>query len=196
MYTTAILLAAGRNRGRQVPRPLKRRGGMTFLESAVEQALLSCADEVVVILGKRLAAAKDSLEPRPRLRVIVNHEHTEKRSRLLEAAFHVASKDATGFFIAYADDRGPQSPEIDQFLSVAMRTGKPLVMRDGLNRELLPMLIDRSLKSELLNDLDDETLRRVVERDASRLCLVRVGVDKIAPVRARAARVVRRRTRS
>lgn len=196
MYTTAILIAAGRARGRQLPRPLRRRGGVTHLEAAVEQALLSCADEVVVVLGKRIAPARDLLEPRPRLRVVVDLEHAEKRSKLLAAGLSNASREATAFFVEYADDRAPSSVEIDQFLSAASRAHKPLVLRDDGEHPLLPALIDRSLKSELLSDLDDESLRRVVERDPSRLCLVRAGSAFRSKPAARRPRTARRRSRS
>lgn len=202
MFTTAILIAAGRSRGRHVPRPLRRRGGMTFLELAVEQALLSCADEVIVVLGKRIAPARELLEPRPRLRVVIDEKHTEKRAKLLESALHSVSQDTTTFFVEYADDRAPSSTEIDQFLSAAIRAHKPLVLRDDSEHALLPVLVDRALKSELLSNLDDETLRRVVERDPSRLCLVRAGaVTNKTPAKgtnkgAGGARPVRRRARS
>jgi CTP:molybdopterin cytidylyltransferase MocA len=169
---------------------------VTFLEVAVDQALQSCVDEVIVVLGKRLAPAKDLLEPRPRLRVIVDAEHSEKRACLIATALKVAPDDATGFFIAYADDRSPNRDEIDQFLSVATRAGKPLVVRDATHRDLLPMYFDRSLKIEFSNASDDATLRHMVERDPSRLSHVRAGADSGKPVGARVTRGVRRRTRS
>lgn len=198
MFTTAILIAGGRARGRQVPRPLHRRGGTTHLESSVEQALLSVVDEVVVVLGRKVALAKGMLEPRPRLRVVVDRVHAEKRSALLRTGFHAASRDATAFFVAYADERFPAAHEIDLFLAASSKEGKPLVLRGGREGALFPVLFDRSLESEMLSDVNDQTLRRVVERDPSRLCLV---VGEKAPAartsrRSRAKRPVRRRTRS
>lgn len=196
MFTTAILISAGRARGRQIPRPLRRRGGVTFLETAVEQALLSCADEVIVVLGKRLAQARELLEQRPRLRVIVDEKHTEKRAKLLETALRHVSPDSTTFFVEYADDRAPSATEIDQFLSAAIREHKPIVLRDDTQHALLPLLIDQALKSELLSNLDDTTLRRVVERDPSRLILVRSGVaNNKTAARAKVTRPARRKAR-
>jgi CTP:molybdopterin cytidylyltransferase MocA len=198
MFTTAILIAGGRARGRQVPRPLHRRSGLTYLESAVEQALDSVVDEVVVVLGRKVASSREMLEPRSRLRVVVDREHTEKRSALLKAGFQGATDDATAFFVAYADERFPLAQEIDLFLSAASREGKALVLRGGRHGDLFPVLFDRSLKSEMLSDVNDQTLRRVVERDPSRLCLV---IGEASPVpspakRARSKRPVRRRSRS
>lgn len=170
---------------------------MTFLELAVEQALLSCADEVIVVLGKRIGPSRELLELRPRLRVVVDEEHTEKRAKLLEKALGLVSAESTTLFVEYADDRAPSSAVIDQFLSAAIRAHKPLVLRDDSQHLLMPVLIDRALKSELLSNLDDETLRRVVERDPSRLCLVRDGGSPAKTTRRpRAPRPARRRTRS
>lgn len=199
MFTTAILLAGGRARGRQVPRPLRRRGGVTFLESAVEQALLSVVDEVVVVLGKRVAAAREVLEQRQRLRVVVDREHTEKRSSLLRFGVQAASPDSKALFVAYADDRFPRAHEIDLFLSAASREKKSLVLRGGKGGSLFPALFDRALLSEMLSDVNDKTLRRVVERDSTRLCLVvgeHIATAPRAGRRARSARRVRRRSRS
>src|SRR6185436_3360683 len=129
MFTTAILLAGGRSRGRQLPRPLHRRGGTAHLEFAVEQALLSVVDEVVVVLGKKAASARELLEARPRLKVVVDREHTEKRSALLKAGIRAAASDATAFMVAYGDDRAPSHHEIDLFLAAASHDKKLLVLR-------------------------------------------------------------------
>lgn len=186
VFITAILLAGGRAPGRRVPRPLRRSGGVTYLERAVEQALASCADEVVVVIGRRVAHARDVLEPRARLKVIVDPLHTEKRAALLATGIRGSSAEATAFFAAYGDDRAPAAKEIDQFLAASSRGHKPLVLRfDKKKRSLLPLLFDRTLKSELLSDVDDETLRRVVERDPSRLSLVPVEAKSSPPARGR-----------
>jgi CTP:molybdopterin cytidylyltransferase MocA len=172
---------------------------VTYLESAVEQALMSVVDEVVVVLGRRVGMAREVLEKRPRLKVVVDREHTEKRSALLRYGVQASSPDAKAFFVAYADDRFPQFHEIDLFLAAASREGKPLVLRGGRAGALLPALFDRALLSEMLSDVNDLTLRRVVERDPSRLCLV-ISEESAAPPpvvkRARTARRVRRRSRS
>ncbi len=186
VFTTAILLAGGRAPGRHVPRPLRRVGGLSRLELAVEQALASCVDEVVVVLGRRVAPAREVLESRARLRVVVDRVHTEKRAALLREGLSAASREATAFFVAYGDDRAPSAVEIDQFLSAASRGHKPVVLRiDRRSRDLLPALVVRDLESELLSDLDDASLRRVVERDPSRLGLVRAEIKVSAPAKRR-----------
>ncbi|HKE01218.1 MAG TPA: NTP transferase domain-containing protein [Planctomycetota bacterium] len=174
MFTTAILIAGGRVRGRQTPRPLRREKGLSRLELAVENALSSCADEVVVVLGKRVAHAREMLEPRGRLKVVVDAVHTEKRAALLAAGVRAASPEATAYYVEYADDRAAASADLDLFLSAAVREGKPIaVRRDSGRADIFPLLFLRSVRSELLADLDDEGLRRAVERDPSRLCVVK-----------------------
>jgi CTP:molybdopterin cytidylyltransferase MocA len=182
VFTTAILIAGGRIRGRQTPRPLRREKGLSRLETAVENALSSCADEVVVVLGRRLAHAREMLEPRGRLRVVVDAVHTEKRAALLAAGVRASSPEATAYFVEYADDRAAGTSDLDLFLSAAVREGKPIaVRRDAGRADIFPLLFLRSVRAEILADLDDEGLRRVVERDPSRLCLVRKEQPVAAP---------------
>jgi len=184
VYTTAILLVGGRSRGRVAPRPLRKQGGVARIETAVEEALQSCVDEVVVVLGRRVASAQGTLEPRPRLRVILDKAHSEKRAALLAAGIRNASPESTAYFVALGDDRAPSSVEIDRFLAAALRGGKPIAVRgDRTRRDPFPMLFERSVRAELLADLDDDGLRRIVESDPSRLCLVRG--DRPAPAEAR-----------
>lgn len=184
MYTTAILLVAGRARGRAQPRPLRKQGGVARLETAVDEALRSCVDEVVVVLGRRVASAQGQLEARPRLRVVIDKAHSEKRTALMTAGIRNASPETTAYFVSLGDDRAPSSLEIDRFLAAALRGGKPIAVRgDRRRRDLFPMLFERSVRAELLADLDDEGLRRIVEGDPSRLCLVRG--DRGAPTATR-----------
>jgi CTP:molybdopterin cytidylyltransferase MocA len=196
VFTTVLLVAAGRSRGRQVPRALRRSKGATRLETAVENALASVADEVVVVLGRRVAQARAILEPRPRLRVVTDPLHTEKLSALLSTGIRASSPEATAYFVAYGDDRAPRTGEVNGFLNSAAREGKPITVRgDRTRSEVLPILFERSLRNEILRESGDEGLRRLVEGDPTRLGLVRlergaarVPARKASPSRARRKR--------
>ena len=172
MYVSAILIAGGRSR-RGHPFP-EGTAGRSAVAAAAETLLRTCADEVVVVLGKRAAESVNDLAPAPRMRVVADPDHVEKERALLRVGLEAANPEATAYLIHRSDSAIPPPATIDRPLSHFLRGRRPIaVVVNGVGLDH-PVFVSRSLRDELFESGEEGWLRGLIARDPARFLVLRV----------------------
>jgi CTP:molybdopterin cytidylyltransferase MocA len=174
VYVSAILIAGGRVRRPGTPGSPGGKSGRSGLTATADVLLRTCADEVVVVLGKRASEAATDLKPAPRLRIVADPDHAERDRDLLRVGLESASPEATAY-VVHRTDSAPLSPgTIDRLLSHFLRGGRPIaVVVNGVGLDH-PVFLSRALRDELLEPGDEGWLRALIARDPSRFLVLRV----------------------
>lgn len=196
MFVSAILLAGGRTRRAGRPRALDETGGRSAVAAVAEMLLRTCADEVVIVLGKRIADSNPNLPTGPRIRIIADPEHVEKERALLRVGLDAAHPDTTMYLIHRVDGPSLSTPAVNRILAHYLRGGRPIaVLVHGVGLEY-PVLVSRRLREELIEPGQGNWLRCLIERDPSRFLVLRVdprgAVRPVPTFAARAAAAFRR----
>lgn len=197
MFVSAILLAGGRARVAGRSRATEPGGAGRSAVGAVAEALLrTCVDEVIIVLGKRVAESSPELPTGPRVRIIADPEHVEKERALLRVGLDAAHADATTYLIHRIDGPPLSSAAINRVLAHYLRGGRPIaVLVHGVGIEY-PVLVSRRLREELLEPGQGNWLRCLIERDPTRFLVLRVdprgAVRPVPTLAGRAAAAFRR----
>jgi molybdenum cofactor cytidylyltransferase len=147
--------------------------GKSFVECCVDSLLASRADEVVVVTGHRHLEVNNAIGERP-VRVVHNPEYESGMSASIRCGVRALLPDTQACLIALVDQ--PQiGPEIIDEVIDAYLTLTPLIVIPHFNgRNGHPILLDLSLREEILRIDTNEGLKRVVRAHPDRL--LRVGV--------------------
>ena len=174
MYVSAILIAGGRTRRSGPPGSSGGRSGKSPAAAAADTLLRTCADEVVVVLGKRAAETASDLRPAPRLRVVAHPDHAERDRDLLRVGIESACPEATAYLVHRTDSAPLPPATFDRLLSHFLRGGRPIaVVVNGVGLDH-PVFLSRALREELLEPGDEGWLRALIARDPSRFLVLRV----------------------
>ena len=164
---SAILLAAGESRRMGRFKQLLKLGEKSFVEHCVDALLASRVDEVIVVTGHRDLDVRRTVGDRP-VRFAYNADYLLGMASSVKCGVRCLSELTRGFVLALVDqpqissnviNRVIDTFEIEQALIVAP-------VYEGKNGH--PILLDISLKDEILALDDQQGLREVVHahRDA------------------------------
>jgi molybdenum cofactor cytidylyltransferase len=174
MQVTAVVLAAGQSSRMGRPKQLAEVGGQPMITRAVQTALASGADEVLVVVGAYRAAVTAALQPlqaaaEQRLGLVENPHFASGQASSLHAAIH-ALDEQTGAALFLPVDQPFLTPTLLQRLIAAWRAGAPLAASavNGAVRGA-PAIFDRSLWPELLALAGDEGARPLLRKYAQAL---------------------------
>jgi molybdenum cofactor cytidylyltransferase len=174
LMVSAILLAAGESRRMGDFKQLLRFAGKTFVESCVDSLLASRVDEVVVVTGYRHRDVRNALGSRP-VRVVHNSEYEFGMSSSVKCGVEALPLDTQACLIALVDQPQIRPDIINQVLDAYLEH-RPLIVIPNCNgRNGHPIIVDLSLRSEILTMDAGRGLRQVVHAHTDRLLLV--GVD-------------------
>jgi molybdenum cofactor cytidylyltransferase len=175
---SAILLAAGESRRMGEFKQLLPFGGKTFVECCVDNLLASRVDEVVVVTGHRHQDVRNAIGLLP-VRVVHNVEYEFGMSASIKCGVQALPPETRACLIALVDQPqiGPDiiNQVIDAYLSLA-----PLIVVPNYNgRNGHPIVLDLSLREEIMGIDANEGLRRVVHAHPDRLARIEVASDSV-----------------
>ena len=153
-------------------------GGKTFVECCVDNLLASRVDEVVVVTGHRHQDVRNAVGLRP-VRVTHNLEYEFGMSTSIRCGVRDLPPETQACLIALVDQ--PQiGPDIINQVIDAYLTLAPLIVVPHYNgRNGHPIVLDLSLREEILEIDATEGLRRVVHAHPDRLARVEVVSDSV-----------------
>lgn len=174
MSVAAILLAAGQSRRMGAFKPLLPFGDRTVVECCVRYLLEGGAERVLVVVGHRQHEMRAALSHLP-VRVAVNADAESEMGVSIARGVEQLSTETRAILIALVDQPAipPEVPHalIDEW----QQTGARLVVPLHAGRGGHPVLLDSSLRAELLNLERERGLRALF--DAHRAEVVRVPVS-------------------
>lgn len=151
---SAVLLAAGRSRRMGAFKPLLPFGEHTVAEACIDNLQKGGVGEIVVVVGHRADEVRERLK-HLQVRFAVNEDALSEMGVSVARGVEQVSAHSEAVFIALVDQPAVP-PEVIKFLiKEHERTGARLVVPEYEGRGGHPVLIDSSLREELLN-LDPE----------------------------------------
>jgi molybdenum cofactor cytidylyltransferase len=175
---SATLLAAGQSRRMGDFKQLLGFSGKTFVETCVDNLLLSRVDEVVVVTGHRDEDVRRVIGDRP-VRFAYNAEYREGMSSSIKRGARALAPDARACLIALADQ--PQiSVEIINRIIEEYEKNQPLIVIPTFQgRKGHPLILDLTLREEILAMDPEQGLRQVVQAHASEIAQVDVSDEAV-----------------
>ncbi len=141
-FLSGLILAAGRSERMGQPKQLLLLRGKPLVQYAIDAALESKLDEVVLVLGHRadeVCAAIQVPDGAP-LRVVINDDYEEGQGSSLREGLRNVDPKAAGAAILLADQPGVDAALIDR-IAGAFRAAEPSVLRpvfQGVDGERVP----------------------------------------------------------
>jgi molybdenum cofactor cytidylyltransferase len=167
-----VLLAAGRSRRMGAFKPLLRFGGVSVAEACVAALRAGGAGEVVVVVGHRGAEVRAALAHVEGLGFAVNEAEGSEMGVSAARGVEALSGVAGAALFALVDQPAVPPAEIERLIEARGRTGARLVLPEWQGRGGHPLLVDLSLREELLSLVPERGLRALF--DAHRAEVLRV----------------------
>ncbi len=172
-YTSLIILAAGSSSRMGQPKQTLPWMGQPLLTYQVEQAGLTRADEVIVVLGEDAADYRpllpEALDRVPAYRIVENPDYELGKTTSVLTGLRAADPRATAWIFLAMDSPRP-APTTDALLDAHESGGLPITYpwRGGIEGH--PPVMSASLREEILGITEQQRgLREVTERDAARV---------------------------
>jgi molybdenum cofactor cytidylyltransferase len=171
----AVLLAAGRSRRMGAFKPLLPFGGRSVVEACVANLLEAGACEVVVVVGRRGGEVRAALAGETRVRFAVNDVEGSDMGVSVARGVEAVSGEARALLVALVDQPAVPPRAIRSLMEARARTGARLIVPEWQGRGGHPVLVDLSLREELLTVVPERGLRALF--DARRAEVLRVHAD-------------------
>jgi molybdenum cofactor cytidylyltransferase len=171
----AVLLAAGRSRRMGAFKPLLPFGGRSVVEACVKNLFAAGVCEVVVVVGRRGEEVRAALAGETRLRFAVNDVEGSEMGVSVARGVEAVSDEAGALLIALVDQPAVPPCAIRSLIEARARTGARLIVPEWQGRGGHPVLVDLSLREELLSVVPERGLRAIF--DARRDEVLRIAAD-------------------
>ncbi len=155
-------------------KPLLPFGNLSVVETCVQTLIDSGVDEIVVVVSYRADEVKERLQNYD-VRFAFNQKQKSEMSESIACGIRELSNETDAVFITLVDQPAVQSKTIVQLKQARDITKKCLILPTFQNRGGHPVLIDSSLKNELLNLNSQKGLRSLFEKHPEEV--LRVEVD-------------------
>ncbi|HEV7893582.1 MAG TPA: nucleotidyltransferase family protein [Pyrinomonadaceae bacterium] len=172
---SAVLLAAGRSRRMGAFKPLLPFGSRSVVETCVANLLEAGACEVVVVVGHRGEEVRAALAGETRVRFAVNEVEGSEMGVSVARGVEAVNAEAKAVLVALVDYPAVPTSAIESLIEARARTGARLVAPEWQGRGGHPVLVDLTLREELLSVVHEKGLRALF--DARRAEVLRVPSD-------------------
>jgi molybdenum cofactor cytidylyltransferase len=188
-FLSGIILAAGASSRMGRLKQLLPLRGRPLLQHVLDEALASCLDEVVLVLGNRADEVRRGLElpEAGRVRVVVNADWARGQSATLRLALRRARPTAAAAAILLGDQPGVGAALIDRvaraFLEAGLPAARPVYSGpDGSRVPGHPVFLARRIWSEVDELGGDEGARTLLATRADWLLQVPVEGEPPADI--------------
>ena len=162
----AIVLAAGTSSRMGDFKQLLPFGSKTIVETTVERALASSADEVVVVVGHRADEVAAAVA-RPGVGVVRNDAYLDGMSSSIKAGVRAAGDGVDAVMICLGDQPHVPVAVYDAVLDAYRASGAPVVVPTIAGDTGHPVVFDLTLRDEMLAvDASQQSSWRLARRRA------------------------------
>ena len=176
----AVLLAAGRSRRMGAFKPLLPFGDVSVAEACVVNLRAGGAGEVVVVVGHRGALVRAALARLEGLSFAFNEIEGSEMGVSVARGVEAISKEAEAVLVALVDQPAVPPEEILRLIEARRRTGARLVVPEWEGRGGHPVLVDLSLRAEMLDVVPEKGLRALFEAHRDEALRVPAGSPYVA----------------
>jgi molybdenum cofactor cytidylyltransferase len=188
-FLSGVILAAGSSSRMGRPKQLLPLAGRPLLQHVLDEAVSSCLDEVVLVLGHRADEIRQALrlpEGR-RVRAVANADWARGQSTSLRLGLRSTAPTAAAAAVLLADQPGVEAALIDRvagaFLEAGLPAARPVYSgADGRRVPGHPVFLARRIWSEVDELGGDEGARALLAARADRLLEVPVEGEPPADI--------------
>lgn len=159
----AVLLAAGQSRRMGAFKALLPFGGRSVVETCVANLREAGASEVVVVVGHRGGEVRAALAGETCVRFAVNDDAGSEMGVSVARGVEAVSVDKKALLVALVDQPAVPPGAIESLIEAHARTGARLILPEWRGRGGHPVLIDLSLREELLRIVQERGLRSLFD---------------------------------
>jgi molybdenum cofactor cytidylyltransferase len=175
---SAVLLTAGESRRMGKFKQLLRLGDKTFVEHCVDNLLASRAGEVVVVTGHRESDVRRAIGDRP-VRFAYNPEYQSGMASSIMCGVQAVCERSSACLLALVDQPRVSSNVIDRIIETYEKAQALIVIPTSEGKNGHPILLDLSLKKEILVMDTDRGLRPVVRAHLGEIVWVEVSDHRV-----------------
>ncbi|HYT18356.1 MAG TPA: NTP transferase domain-containing protein [Thermoplasmata archaeon] len=157
---SAVVLAAGSSSRMGDTKPLLPLDGRPLLEHVLSAVRGSQVEDIVVVLGRDAERVRNGVSL-DGARSIVNPAYDEGMSTSLRAGIDAADPRADGFLIVLGDQPFVSSATLDMLIERRSGSRAKIVIPTFERRRGNPVLLDRSLSSEVASIVGDQGCRAI-----------------------------------
>ncbi|MDT5269817.1 MAG: molybdenum cofactor cytidylyltransferase [Acidobacteriota bacterium] len=176
----AVLLAAGRSRRMGAFKPLLPFGGVSVAEACVANLRAGGVGEVVVVVGHRGSEVRAALAHLEGLRFAVNEMVGSEMGVSVARGVEALSDEAEAVLVALVDQPAVPPSEIERLIEARRRTCARLVLPEWEGHGGHPLLLDLSLRDELLSVVPGRGLRALFDAHRAEVLRVPTGSPYVA----------------
>lgn len=174
-----VVLAGGKSTRFHRNKMLERLDSMSIIQSVVQVALQSKADEVVVVLGHEAERIKEELKNFD-CRIILNERYEEGQSSSVKAGVAAISHEAEAVLILPGDVAFIRPDLIDVVIKKFEESKAPVVVAAYKGEPGHPILFHNTLFQEILRISEAGAgLKEVVERHTHEIKTVETGAEEV-----------------
>ena len=175
---STVLLAAGESRRMGRFKQLLPFAGKSFIECSVDNLLASRAGEVIVVTGHRAEDVSRAISDRD-VRCVYNPDYRSGMSTSIKRGVEAVSESARAVMIALADQ--PQiGPDIcDQIIEAYKKSRAQIVVPAYKGRNGHPIILDLSLRDEILAIDAEQGLRKVIHARPDRVVRLEIASEDV-----------------
>jgi molybdenum cofactor cytidylyltransferase len=170
-----LLLAAGGGTRFGSQKLVARAHGVPIVASAA-RGLATLVDEMIVVVGSESRAVSDALDGIDAI-FVENPRWADGLSTSLQLGVGAAPKETKAIVVALGDQPGIDPAVIRKVIARWRETGCPIVSTRYRGNRGHPVLLARSIFSEVGAISGDVGARSLMERDPSRVAFVDVDAD-------------------
>ena len=128
-YLSGVILAAGESTRMGRPKQLLPLGDRPLLQRVLDEAVASCLDEVILVLGHEARQVQQAIQlpSGRRVRVVVNDDYARGQSTSLRLGLRSANARAEAAAVLLGDQPGVTAQLIDRVAAAFLAAGSPLV---------------------------------------------------------------------
>jgi len=171
---SAILLAAGESRRMGEFKQLLRLGDKSFVEHCVDNLLASRVDEVIIVTGHRELEVRRAVGDRP-VRFAHNADYQSGMASSIKCGVQALSESTRACVLALVDQPQIGADVINLVIETYEKATAIIVIPTHGGRNGHPILLDVSLKEEILTMDPEQGLRQVVRAHLDQVARVEVS---------------------
>ena len=161
-------------------KPLLPFGGVCVAEACVAALRAGGAGEVVVVVGHRGEEVRAALAHLEGLSFAVNEVAGSEMGLSVARGVGALSEEAEAVLVALVDQPAVPPAEIKRLIEARRRTGARLVVPEWEGRGGHPLLVDLSLREELLGVVPEKGLRALFDAHRDQVMRVPAGSPYVA----------------
>ena len=173
---SAVVLAAGMSRRMGTPKQLLRIGGETILAHTLKNVRSSAVSEIVLVLGFAAESVEKEISIE-RLKLVHNHNYQQGMGTSLRTGLTAVDAKASAALIVLADQPFVRPETINKLIACHQESKPQIIIPMYRGFRGNPVLLDRSVFSELKELSGDVGCRAIFGSHAENIC--KLAVDDV-----------------